>query len=102
MSTKAKAVKEVTSVVSFKETDPETSEKPVQKDPKLNDEQKNQILLLQRQILGHQVNIHRLQKELDQLGPALNGLINKIVADLNIDGNQWIFDLDNLQITRKN
>lgn len=87
MSTKAKPVKEAA---------PVTNEVP-----EMNQEQKTQILLLQRQILALQVNLHNTQKQLEQLSPAMNGLLTKIAEDMNIDPSKWTFDLDNLKILPK-
>lgn len=69
--------------------------------PELTPEQKNQVLLIQRQILSLQVNINNANKQLEQLGPALNTLLNKIATDLQIDPNEFTFDLDNLRLVPK-
>ena len=69
--------------------------------PELTPEQQRQVLLIQRQILTLQVTIHNSQRQLEQMGPALNGLLTKIATDLKIDPNAYTFDLDNLRLVPK-
>ena len=69
--------------------------------PELTADQKNQVLMIQRQILTLQVNINNAQKQLEQLGPVLNNILNKIAVDLKIDPNAFTFDLDNLKLIPK-
>jgi len=69
--------------------------------PELTPEQQKQVLLIQRQILTLQVNIHNAQKQLEQLGPIMNNVLNKIAVDLKIDPNAFTFDLDNLKLVPK-
>lgn len=70
-------------------------------DPEMTMEQKAQVLLHQRTQLSTQLTIHRLQQQLEQMPSVLNVLLNKICKELDIDANEFTFDLDNLRIIRK-
>ena len=69
--------------------------------PVLNDTQKNQVLLIQRQILTAQVNIYNSQKQMEQLAQGLNSLLTSIAQELKIDPNAYTFDLDRLVLIEK-
>jgi len=69
--------------------------------PELTAEEQKQVLLIQRQILTLQVNIHNAQKQLEQMGPVLNNLLTNIATAHKIDPNTFTFDLDNLRLVPK-
>ncbi len=69
--------------------------------PELSQVQKNQVLILQRQILSMKVNINNLEKQLEQMGPAMNELLSKIAKELCINPEAFTFDLDNLKLVSK-
>ncbi len=69
--------------------------------PELTAEEQKQVLLVQRQILTLQVNIHNAQKQLEQMGPVLNQLLTNIATSHKIDPNAYTFDLDNLKLVAK-
>lgn len=69
--------------------------------PELTPEHKTQVLLLQRQILTLQVTLQNTQKQLEQMGPSLNLLLNKILEDLKSDPKDYTFDLDSLKLLPK-
>lgn len=71
------------------------------KDPELSTEQKNQLLLVQRQILSLKVNINEQTKQLEQLAPAFNNLVTRMANELKVDGSKFTFDIDTLSFVPK-
>jgi hypothetical protein len=69
--------------------------------PELTDTQKNEVLLMQRQILTLQTNIFQAQKQLESFGPTLTQLLNKIVLEMELNPEHVVFDLDNLVVVAK-
>ena len=69
--------------------------------PVLSPEQKNEILLLHRKSLTLQMNMIKLQAELESVTQSITSLLSAIIAEMKLDVNLYVFDLDALELRLK-
>jgi len=73
----------------------------VSKHPEMTADHRLRVVLLQRQILALQVNIHNAQKQLETLSGQLPRIVEGIANDLKVDVEKYSFDIDNLVFVPK-